>query len=847
MQARVLARIIAGPNIPKFSPVSEETLHACGARTYGVWQFLGVLLLGISVAHGQTSILTQRSDSGRDGANTNETLLTTTNVNSTQFGNLGAYNVDGYIVAQPLYVPNVAIANQGTHDVVFVATEHDSLYAFDADSASTGLPLWQTNFLTGTGVTTVPIADQGCGGVTLYNEVGITGTPVIDPTTNTLYVVAKTKEVSGTVTSYVFRLHALDITSGAEKFGGPVKITASMQGKNGQVSLDRKHSLQRPALLLANGTLYIAFGSNGCDQDRGWVLAYDPASLQQIAAFNTAPDVTKGGNVWMSGTGLAADSGFVYLATANGTFDADSGGRDYGDSALKLSLTGGALSVADYFTPYDQANLNSKDLDLGSGGVTILPDPQPGPYPHLMVAAGKGGTIYLLNRDSLGGYNPAGNTQIVQSIPGAILQLFGTAAYWNSNVYLAARNDYVKAFAMQSSGQLTTAPVFKTTKPTVNYGVPVISANGNTNGLLWMVHSSTTNGPMMLSAYDATTLKELYNTTQNSNRDALGTAAHFATPVIANGRVYVGTESQVRIYGLFRTLNGLSGNNQSGTVGTTLSSPISVQAFNPYTGSGVSGVVVTFSDGGAHGTFGNSQVTTDATGTASTTYTLPTTAGSINITATNPGYIYSSFTETATAGTPTSLSTISGNFQTGTAGSTLAAPLVLKVKDTFGNGVPGVAVSFSDNNANGLFSSNPVTTDSTGKATVSYTLPTTVRSISITASSGSLAPLTFSEKSVAGAPASLTVVSGNNQTAPAGTKLPASLVVQVQDQYGNLVPGVTVTYSDGGAGGTLTPTNPVTTSSGQASATYTLPGTPGTYTVSASINSLSKDFTETAQ
>ncbi|HZQ25924.1 MAG TPA: Ig-like domain-containing protein [Terriglobales bacterium] len=805
---------------------------------------LGFLLSLLSVpAWAQLSVLTHRADAARDGQNLNEVLLTPSNVNTRQFGSLYSYPVDGYVSAQPLYMQNVNTVG-GPHNVLFVATEHDSVYALDADNPNSA-PLWQTSFINpDSGVTTVPMTEQGCTNVTLLNEVGILSTPVIDPVSQTLYVVAKTKEVIGGNTNYVFRLHALDITSGLDKLT-PTVITATVNGSRGPVNLDTFHDFQRPALLLSNGTLYITFGSNGCDTNaHGWVLAYSASSLQQIAAWNSTPNQVYGGSIWMSGEGLAGDSnGYVYFSTANGTFNASTGGSDYGDTVLKLNLTGSSLTVADYFTPFDQANMRQNDLDLASGGVTLLPD-QPGNYPHLAVAIGKTGTIYLLNRDNMGKYNPSGNSQIVQSLANATLEHYGAPTYWNHYLYFSARNDYIKQFTM-TNGLLSTAPTAQSPTAYLVFGIPVVSANGNTNGILWTVRNVSSKGAMVLSAYNATTMAELYNTNQNSGRDALGTAPHFVSPVVANGRVYVGTQGVVKVYGLLSSVSVTGGNRQTGTVGTKLPVSLSIQAVSPYSGP-VAGVSVTFSDGGAGGTFGTPTATTDANGNASTTYTLPGTAGTVNITATSSNYVSASFSETAVASTPASIVVLSGSYQSATVGTQLAAPLVVKVKDASGNGVPGVSVTFSDNGANGSFSGNPIVTDSGGKATVNYTVPTKARSITIAASTGTLS-VNFQEKATAGPATTLNLVSGNNQSAAAGTQLPGALAVSVKDQYGNPVGGVTVTFSDNGAGGSFSTTTPITTSGGQASVTYTLPSTPGAVGITATINGLTVTFTETAK
>jgi hypothetical protein len=792
------------------------------------WAGLG---LGLSAA-AQVSVTTYHMDNLRTGLNANETLLTPSSVNSKGFGKLLSYNVDGFIVAQPLYVPNVTVG-LGNHNVVYVATQNDTVYAFDADNVGSGSPLWQMSFTNpGAGITSVPIADNGCPSTRFVN-VGIMGTPVIDAGTGTLYVSVKTKEVVGTKKNYVQRLHALDITNGQEKFGGPVVITASVVGSNGTVTFDPLHQNQRPGLLLSNGTLYIAYGSNGCDQfAHGWILAYNPTTLQQTAVWNGSPNQPFGASIWQSGSGLGADAnGNVYVNLANGTFDVNTGGPDFGDTLLKLTLGSQGLVWSDYFEPFDQANMAQLDLDLGSGGVLLLPD-QPGPNPHLLIGAGKTGTVYLVNRDNMGQYNPVDNSQIVQSLPSAIGPFYSNPVYWNSKVYFFANNDTVKQYTL-TNGLLSATPSAQSKKyPAAS--IPAISANGNSNGIVWLVR----NPPApIFSALNAATLTELYNSSQSGTRDTLGLTAHFITPAIANGKVFVGTQTQLVAYGLFPTLSATGGSNQAGAVGTTLAVPLSIQARDPYSGAPISGVTVAFSDFGKGGTFSSPNTTTDSTGTATTNYTLPTKPGVITISGTSSGYTAAAYTETANPGAPSTLGMVSGAGQAGTVGTTLANPAVVVVKDAFGNVVPGVAVTFSDGGAGGTFSANPVTTNSVGQASVFYTLPTAARSYTLSASTGGVT-LNFSERAIAGAPTSLTIVSGNNQTAPPNTQLPAALVVVVKDQYGNAVSGVTVSFSDGGAGGTLSSSTGTTTGTGKASVTYITPPTTGSVSITASVTGL---------
>lgn len=784
------------------------------------------------------NILTYHNDVSRSGANTSEVFLNPNNVKSATFGKLFSYNVDGFVVAEPLYMQNVSISG-ATHNVVFVETQNDSVYAFDADNPGSGTPLWQAAFSNpANGVTAVPIAENGCGSVTGYTQVGIMGTPVIDASTGTLYVDVKTKEVSGGVTNYYHRLHALDITSGAEKFGGPVIISGSFTGPDGTVQFNALDQNQRPALLEANGNIYIAFGSNGCDLNAwGWLFSYNISTLQQEGVFNTSPDQSWGASIWEGGDGPAADiNGNIYISTANGTFDVNTGGPDFAMSVIKFA-PGNGLTWTDYFTPFDEATESSNDLDLGAGGVLLLPH-QGGTDPDLLIAAGKAGNIYLINRDNMGQFNASNNNQIVQYLPAALHTFEGAPLYWNGKVYFFALSDTLKYFKLVK-GLLDTTPIQSRNFSAA--GVPAISSNGTQDGMVFVVRNP---GFPLLSGMNAISLGEIYNSGMNPTRDELGLTAHFVTPLIAQGRVYVGTQTQLVAYGLFSPLTVSAGNNQTGPAGTLLPTSLSVQATSAYGGAPVSGIQVTFSDGGVGGTFGSANVVTDSNGMATTTYTLPTKAQTVTINVTSPNFLTASLTETAVAGSPAKLSVFSGSNQTGTVGTPLANPVIVTVSDSYGNPIVGTQVTYSDNGAGGSFSVNPVTTNLQGNASTNYTLPTKAQIVTISASDGT-PTISFTETAAAGAPASMAVISGGGQTGTAGTTLPAPIVVGVKDSFGNNISGTSVTFSDGGAGGTFS-ANPVTTnSSGQASVNYTLPGTTGeTITITASDGSVNVQFSE---
>jgi uncharacterized protein (TIGR03437 family) len=484
------------------------------------------------------SVLTYHNDLARTGQNLNETLLTPASVSSGQFGRLFTYAVDGQVYAQPLYLPGVIIPGKGIHNVVFVVTEHDSVYAFDADNYLTA-PLWHVSFLDpAAGVTAASAADLGCQSIT--PEIGITGTPVIDPASGTLYVVAMTEPSSG---NYLHQLHALDVTTGAEKFGSPVEIQASVPGQgDGNSTVQFKPWLykQRAGLLLLNGVVYTGWSSH-CDAGNyhGWIIGYDARTFQQAAVYTDTPNWYAGA-FWQGGAAPAADAdGNIFVVSANGTFDLNLGGSDLGDSIIKLS-TGNSLSVADYFTPYNADELGEKDIDLGSSGALLLPDGAgSSAHPHLLVSGSKEGSVYLVDRDNLGHFQPDGNSQIVQSLVGAVGPLFGIPVYFNNTVYFSAAKDQVKAFSLQD-GLLSISPVSASSATFAATGsVPSISANGAANGILWTIDPAA-----QLHAFDAANLSnQLY-------QGSVGSFVKFSTPTIANGKVYVGTLNSLDVFGL---------------------------------------------------------------------------------------------------------------------------------------------------------------------------------------------------------------------------------------------------------------------------------------------------------
>jgi hypothetical protein len=794
----------------------------------------------VSSAMAQPSLLTSRGDASRSAANVNETLLTPANVNKGSFGRLFSVPVDYQVLAQPLYVPNVTIATgqfQGTvHNVVYVVTQADSVYAIDADS---GTLLWQESMLDGG----VPASGKylPCGTLGGFNQEGIIGTPVIDPNTNTMYLVAKIV-VNGTV---YHLLHALDITTGEDQGNSPIQITAtSISNKGTVMPFNSLHQKNRPGLLLLNGILYLGFGSNGCnDSNSGWVLSYnvsDVQNLQQVGVFNTSPDIGLA-SIWQTGNGLAADeAGNVFVATAEST---QYGGQTFANSVLKLtqSLSPTQLSMTDFFTPWDVMFLDSHDLDVSSVGPLILPD-QDGPPTcsqnpcHEVIASGKQGVVYVMDRDNLGQFSQSGQDMILQEFPltnnGVLM---ASPSYWNGIVYFAPGGSPVQSFQV-NSGLLS--PLTQTAQRYVGAHSPSISANGNTNGILWLLSGNH------LDAFDAVSLKLLYSSTTK-----LPTVAHFVTQTVANGRVYAATQNSLEAYGLFHILSIASGNNQSAPILSPIPAPLQIVAQDPYTGQPDVGVTITFSAGKQGGTFNPSSAVTDSNGLVSTIYTFPKKAGTYSLTVTAPNFGQITATEIATPGAATALVPYAGSRQTGAAGSVLPNPIEAQAIDAYQNPVPGVTVNFSATNG-GILNPGSTVTDAKGLAKTSLQLPTTTGTVTVTASSSGLKNVTFPEFSVAGAPTSVTVTGGNNQTAPAGTTLPQALIVVVADQYSNPVPGAAVTFSDGGVGGVFSNPNPYSTDkNGAANQIYTLPPTPGVVTITASVAGVTNPatFTEVGQ
>ena len=533
---------------------------------------------------GTVNVVTRQNDNQRTGQNLQETILSRANVNSNSFGKIFSYPVDGQIYAEPLYVSNLTMAIGGVHNVVFVATEYDSVYAFDADSAALNPnPLWHVNFLNpAAGVTPIPCV-LGAGTCQLFPIVGITGTPVINRATNTIYVVARTQELSGTTVNWVSRLHALDITSGAEKPGSPAIICSAVGSAGcafagGSVIFQPSNQESRPGMMLVpepgfpQGVLVMGFAG-----DSGWVLAYDPVALTLLGAFYTDDETSHSGKVpgeaghghsgiWGAGSGVAADpNGYIYAISGDGYWD---GINNWGDSLVKLALTQNSstgaysLALADYFTTSDQACRYAHGLDYGAAGPLILPTQSGATIPNLIFTQGKQNSEcettfagYVVNRDNMGHVGGQVSQMTLPDGGGETPPAYfntGTAQY----IYNGGDSDSIRAFTVSAAG-VSTNPVMATKHVFASGTSPVVSANGTANGIVWALEQTDDPDiqpsmlPVVLHAFDAYHLAELYNSAQApSGRDTAAPAVKFQVPMVANGKVYVGTLIELDVYGL---------------------------------------------------------------------------------------------------------------------------------------------------------------------------------------------------------------------------------------------------------------------------------------------------------
>jgi len=559
-----------------------------------------LLILSVAlVANAQVNVLTGHNDNARTGLNPNETNLTPVNVNIYGFGKIYDRRVDGPVYAQPLYVSNLPIPGKGTHNVVFVSTMHDSVYAFDADSnvGANSQPLWRTSFINpASGITVPTTADVAPDCSTFVGEIGICGTPAIDLASGTLYVVARTKE-SGNQTH---RLHALDIATGNEKPNSPVVIDAVVPGTasdatGGFVHFNHVRELQRSALLLSGGVVHIAWCSY-CDNPpyHGWVTSYDAQSLQQVGVYNATPNGNYGG-FWMGGAGLAAaPDGSIFGVTGNGTFDTGPNPQNFGDSFVKLTQ-GTSLSLVDYFTPFDQSTMDIQDNDLGAGGAVVLPDSVGSvAHPHLLVGGGKLGKLYLIDRDNMGHFNAGVDSQIVQSFnfftSAGPPHLFGLPACFNNRLYVQGVNEPLKFYAF-TNGLLNTTPISQSTETLGFRGAtPCVSANGTNDGIVWLLIPGASANPS-LRAYNANNLSprlyDSYFDFQQGLPEKIS-LIKFAVPTVANGRVFLGTQDSIAVFALrtyfWSVTRGTPPNSVklvfSGPTGSTLALQISGDLVN---------------------------------------------------------------------------------------------------------------------------------------------------------------------------------------------------------------------------------------------------------------------------
>ena len=597
-------------------------------------------------------VMTYHNDNTRQGVNNNETVLTLANVNTNTFGKLFSYTVDGFVYAEPLIMTNVAVLGRGTHNVLIVATEHNSLYAFDADSNQgvNAAPLWQASFINpAAGVTTVANGDVGTTDIT--PEVGITSTPVIDPVTGTVYVEVKTKEISGGVTNYVHRLHAIDITSGAERTAGvvansPVVINAINYPGTGQGGSDtdgsghvifnglKEHS--RPALTLLNGKIYVAYASHGDNTPyHGWLFAYDAHTLAQTSVYNSTPYGGLGG-FWQGGGGATIDSdGYLYLETGNGTFDASGSSfsqasNNFAMAVLKFAVTNG-IQLVDYFAPSNAVSLSGSDQDLGASAPIILPDSAgSAAHPHLILGGGKTAPIYVMDRSNLGqfGCTTCPNTIVQQWNGGPSGDRDTTPAFFNNTVYIMGQNSKLSAFTVANGVFNTTAVQTPDTYGNKGGATVCISSSGTSNAIAWAIANAggqSPSTPCVLRAYNATNIaQELYASDQMASRDAAGNAVKFVAPTIANGKVYVGGQYSVTVYG-------------------SATSFVATPTISPNGGSFASSVTITLSDATPNATI---YYTVDGTvpSTNSLVYTVPfvlTNTATVQAIAVKPGAVNS--------------------------------------------------------------------------------------------------------------------------------------------------------------------------------------------------------------
>jgi hypothetical protein len=819
-------------------------------------------LLGPSITStwAQINITSERYDNSRTGANLNETVLTTADVNSTQFGKLYSYVVDGSVQAQPLYVSNLTIPSRGSRNVLFVVTMNDVVYAFDADSnATNGGILWKVDFRnTGAGITPIPIAEIGVvvpGNI--VGNVGIESTPVIDLSSNTMYLVARTKEVSGGITNYVARLHALDITTGAEKLGGPVVIQGSVPGNGqgssgGTLTFDPMIQNQRSSLALANGLVVFSWASHGDHWDwHGWVFAYNALTLQQSSIFCSTPNGRNGG-VWMAGRAPVVDSsGNLYYASGNGDWD---GVSNFGDTVMKISTAGGTLSLLDYFTPDDYATLQANDQDLGSSGPLLIPGT------NLLVQGGKESILYVMNTAQLG-HEKSGNGQIVQNFPTNGGEIHAGPVFWNRTtdsgptLYVWPNNTRLLALRFTSTSFHTT-PISQSSIAAPagsSGGVLTVSANGSTSGsgIVWASMPITDNGdngvhPGVLRAFDANNLStELWDSQINAARDAMGNWPKYSPPTVANGRVYMAafptdgvSNGAISAYGLLGDFS-ISVSPSSNTVasGGSTNYTVNATAFSGFSGSialsasGLpTGATASFSPATVMGA-GNSTLavtTTGSTPVGTSTLTLKGVSGSVTHTTTvslvvnAPPPPPADFT---ISGSPSTQTVIQGNAATYTA-SMAALNGFTGVVTLSASGLPtGATASFSPATVMGAGNSTlaVTTTGSTPVGTSTLTLKGVSGSVTHTTTVSLVLnappPADFT---ISGSPGTRTVIVGNATTYTASIAALNGFTGVVALSASGLPTGATASFSPATVMGAGNSTLTVTTIGSTPAGTSTL-------------------------
>ncbi|MGA7380975.1 MAG: pyrrolo-quinoline quinone [Terriglobales bacterium] len=539
--------------------LDNDTRQLAAGRGLANWlRWLTLFVICAAGLSSATDVVTYHNDIYRSGQNLQETILTPSNVNSTAFGKLATLPVDNVIDAEPLYLSAVNIPGKGAHNVVYVVTENDSVYAFDADQ---GTLLWRVSVL---GAGEMPSDTHSCEQI--HPVIGITSTPVINRQFGPhgiIYVVAMSKNSSST---YFQRIHALDVATGKEESGSPITVSAKYPGtgdgsQGGYVIFDPGQYAERQGLLLLNGVLYTAWTSH-CDTRpyTGWVIAYNAKTGAQAGVLDLTPNGNEGA-IWQAGAGMASDGTSIYLLDANGTFDTDLNAQgfpvngDFGNAFLKISTSNGNLAVADYFNMYNTVEESDTDTDLGSGGAMLLPTMKDGQGKshELAIGAGKDENIYIVNRNNMGKFNPQNDNAIYQELDGALPGgLWSMPAYFNGNVYFGPVGSNLLQFSF-TNAELSTSPVAQSPETFTYPGsTPSVSANGTQNGIVWAIEHSDPND--VLHAYNASSLaKELYNSGQAPNgRDSFGTASHFGTPMIVNGKVYVGTRNGLAVFGLLQ-------------------------------------------------------------------------------------------------------------------------------------------------------------------------------------------------------------------------------------------------------------------------------------------------------